>query len=274
MTSFEGIDDATWMERSARSLATGWQELARGLGGRVESWSETWLADAASPNPFLNAATLARPLGEVEAASLTARLEEYFAARPEGGPWLLWSGWPTPDLSRHGYVLWGHPPVMVRLPGGEAPPVPPDLRVVEARDAAALAAIERTFVQAYPVLGLDADVPGSVFAPSLLGGPFRFWGGYVEDDLVGVAAALVTDHQIDVCFVATQPDARRRGYGAALTWAATLADPRLPAVLEASDDGRPVYERMGYREVGRMSLWERPRDPAHPVYSPYAPAQS
>ena len=41
--------------------------------------------------------------------------------------------------------------------------------------------------------------------------------------------------------------------------------------LEASDEGRPVYARMGYRDVGRMTLWERPRDPAHPVYSPYAP---
>jgi hypothetical protein len=87
---------------------------------------------------------------------------------------------------------------------------------------------------------------------------------------VSVAAAYVGADIIDVAFVATQPQTRRRGYGAALTWRATLADPRLPAVLEASDDGRPVYERMGYRLVGRMSLWERPRDPAHPVYSPYA----
>ena len=79
---------------------------------------------------------------------------------------------------------------------------------------------------------------------------------------------------IDVSFVATQPHARRRGYGAALTWQATLAEPSLPAILEASDDGRPVYERMGYRQVGRMSVWERPRDPANPVYSPYAPPQS
>jgi hypothetical protein len=45
----------------------------------------------------------------------------------------------------------------------------------------------------------------------------------------------------------------------------------LPAILEASEDGRPVYERMGYREIGRMSLWERPRDPANPVWSPYVP---
>ena len=122
------------------------------------------------------------------------------------------------------------------------------------------------------VLGRPAFHDTSLAAEvTFLGGPFRFWAGYVENDLVSVAAALVCDDQVDVAFVATQPHARRRGYGEALTWAATLAEPSLPAVLEASDDGRPVYERMGYRDVGRMTLWERPRDPAHPVYSPYAP---
>jgi hypothetical protein len=159
---------------------------------------------------------------------------------------------------------------MVRPPGGSAPPAPPELRIVAARDADELAAIERAFVEAYPALGLEALLPGAVFPAGLLGTRFRFWAGYVEREIVSVAAALVCEDQIDVAFIATQPHARRRGYGAALTWAATLADPRLPAVLEASDEGRPVYARMGYREVGRMSLWERPRDPARPVYSAYA----
>lgn len=33
---------------------------------------------------------------------------------------------------------------------------------------------------------------------------------------------------------------RGKGYGATLTWAATLADPTLPGVLIASDPGQPV----------------------------------
>jgi hypothetical protein len=273
MTGNQGIDEV-WLGRAARSLAQGWQELVRAMGQRTADWEEVWLADAASPNPFVNAATLTRQMREDEAEGLTARLEAYFAEAPAGGPWLLWSGWPTPDLSRLGYVLWGHPPVMVRPPGGEAPAPPPELRIVEARDAAEMVAIERAFVEGYPALGVDHLLPGAVFPASLLGGPFRFWAGYVENDLVSVAAALICEDQVDVAFVATQPHARQRGYGAALTWAATMAEPSLPAVLEASDDGHSVYERMGYRDVGRMTLWERPRDPAHPVYSPYAPPRS
>ena len=43
--------------------------------------------------------------------------------------------------------------------------------------------------------------------------------------------------------------------GAAITWAATLADPTKPAVLIASDPGQPVYERMGYLRVMRLTMW-------------------
>ena len=43
-----------------------------------------------------------------------------------------------------------------------------------------------------------------------------------------------------------------------MTWAATLADPDQPAVLVASDDGRPVYERMGYLAIERWTAWLRP----------------
>lgn len=260
MAGSSGIgDEAVWRGRAARSLAQGWTEIVRAMGQRTEEWDEVWIADAASPSPIVNDVTLKRPLREEEVEGLTDRLQAFFAARPEAGPWMLWSAWPTPDLSRHGYELSGQPPIMVRRPGGEAPPPPPELRILEAHDATALAAIELAFVQAFPVLGVDALLPGAVFPPGLLGGPFRFWAGYVEDEPVSIAAALVCADQIDVAFVATQPHARRRGYGEALTWAATLADPSLPAVLEASDEGRPVYERIGYREVGRMSLWERPR---------------
>jgi predicted GNAT family acetyltransferase len=56
-------------------------------------------------------------------------------------------------------------------------------------------------------------------------------------------------------FVTTLPEHRGRGIGAALTWAATVADPALPAVLIASDDGRKVYEGLGYLSVSRWTLW-------------------
>jgi hypothetical protein len=43
-----------------------------------------------------------------------------------------------------------------------------------------------------------------------------------------------------------------------VTWAATLVDPALPAVLIASDDGQGVYRAMGYIRVQRLTMWHRP----------------
>ena len=52
---------------------------------------------------------------------------------------------------------------------------------------------------------------------------------------------------------------RNRGYGAALTWRATAVEPRLPALLQSSELGQSVYERLGYTVVTRLGLWERAR---------------
>lgn len=79
---------------------------------------------------------------------------------------------------------------------------------------------------------------------------------------MSAAAAFVAAGINDVTLVGTVPEARRRGYGAALTWRATLADPALPALLLATDEGRPVYEGMGYLPLFRFPVWSRERPPA------------
>ena len=55
-----------------------------------------------------------------------------------------------------------------------------------------------------------------------------------------------------------------------MTWAATLADPERPAVLVASDDGRPTYERMGYVAVARWTAWLRPPTADRPGRPPFS----
>ena len=88
--------------------------------------------------------------------------------------------------------------------------------------------------------------------------PTRFFLGTVAGRPVATAAGHVAAGVVDVEMVATMPDAAGRGYGEAVTWAATLVETGLPAVLIASDLGRPVYERMGYVAVSRWTFWHRP----------------
>ena len=87
----------------------------------------------------------------------------------------------------------------------------------------------------------------------------RLFVGWTGDRPVAASSAWIAEGINDVTVVATLPDARRRGYGEALTWRAALADPSLPAMLVSSDDGRPVYERMGFLPLFRFTLWYRNR---------------
>ena len=79
--------------------------------------------------------------------------------------------------------------------------------------------------------------------------------GLVDGRPVATAMAHVAAGVNHVEFVSTRSDHRGRGIGAALTWAATVAEPTLPAVLISSDDGRGVYEALGYLSVVRWTLW-------------------
>jgi hypothetical protein len=253
-------DMTEWIERGAQNLADLWMHLARasGGGGRTARWSDVCAADAGSACPFMNSAVLLKLPTTADLTQLMHELDEFYAAG-EGGPWLLWSSRPTPDLTALGYADWGQPPLMMRPAGGAPPPQPSELRIVEVADAAGLAAWEVTFIESYPLHWLQPAQPGSLLSPRAIDDPLRLWLGSVNHEPVGVAAAFASAGVVGVHMVATMAGARGRGYGAALTWQAVLSRPDLPAVLQSSDMGRPVYEQMGFQTVTAMSLWECPR---------------
>ena len=86
----------------------------------------------------------------------------------------------------------------------------------------------------------------------------------VEED-GELASGLVTfDHGDDcsVWLVATRERSRGRGLAGALM-AHAMADARergrTTSTLQGTDLGRPVYERLGYRSLGEIQLWEKRR---------------
>ena len=101
--------------------------------------------------------------------------------------------------------------------------------------------------------------PGATLRRECLGDDFRVWVGRVDGRPVTTATAFIDEGFVGIYAVATARDARRRGYAEAVTWAATLCRPDLPATLQASEMGQPVYERMGYRTIADFTVWERDR---------------
>jgi GNAT superfamily N-acetyltransferase len=216
---------------------------------RTPRWAGAWLGDRGA---LTNTVALTQPADDL--SEVVAEAAELI---PPHVPYALMSPWPTSDLRRHGLALVGHPPLMVRLPG--PPPERPRSSPAahEVLDADRLAAAERVLVEGYPMPELLPLTAGDLLGRSLLDGDTRVWLADVDGEPAATAVAHTAAGVTLVEFVATMPAFRGRGAGAAVTWAATLSDPRRPAVLLASDDGRPVYERMGYFAVERWTVWLR-----------------
>jgi GNAT superfamily N-acetyltransferase len=179
---------------------------------------------------------------------------------PPGRPLSLISAGPVPArLAGEGWQFVGHPPLMVRPAGGDAPPRPAELTIVDVVDDPGLEVFERTLIGAYPDGTLLPYRWGDVHDGRVLGGATRLFTGSVAGCPVATAAGHVAAGVNLVEMVATAADARGRGYGAALTWTAGTIGPQLPSVLIASDLGRPVYEALGYRAVDRWTFWHRSR---------------
>jgi hypothetical protein len=239
--------------RRAVLIHASWPVEVAGRSGRptrtTARWAGGWIGDRGA---LTNWIVLLQPLTDPE--TVLAEIGELI---PPQVPYALISAWPTPDLSTYGLGLVGHPPLMVRLPAPLASE-PAAVEVREVTDAAGLAVAERVLVEGYPMPELQPLTPGDLLAPGLLDGPTRVWTAWLDGSPVAVAAAHLHAGATLVEYVAALPGARGRGAGVAVTRAATLADPARPAVLIASDDGRPVYERLGYVALERWTVWLRP----------------
>jgi hypothetical protein len=225
------------------------------MGKRTRLWDDVSCADLELPVILPpNGATLLREPGPAGSAELLERVAAFFGEREAAG-YEIWSTWRVPELDTMGLRGWPVP-CMVRDAGGEAPRPPDELEIVPVDDAASVREAAGLIGEVFGEGGMDPDATLSL---ACLDDDLRAWVGRVDGRPVATSMASISNGFVGVYAVATARDARGRGYGEALTWAATRCRPDLPATLQASSMGRPIYERMGYRTIASFTVWERER---------------
>ncbi len=150
-----------------------------------------------------------------------------------------------------GFPDWQSVPAMVLAPISEVPDAPRGLRIERVTTSDALVPFRET---AFEGFGLPVAAAKLFLTEPMLAMPtVRFYLGRVDGEPAATAALVATGAVAGIYWVATREPFRGRGLGAALTWAAIRGGRELGctlASLQASDLGRPVYERMGFAHVG------------------------
>jgi GNAT superfamily N-acetyltransferase len=150
-------------------------------------------------------------------------------------------------------------PGMVATAGDLHAPELPGLEIVRIETADGLA-------QALAVAAAGFGAPADVLAPlyllevaSLEG--FAYYLGRVDGRDVSTSVGYTLDGTVGIFNVATPPEHRGRGYGAALTAVAAregFAAGAELAWLQSSAMGLSVYRRLGFREVQEYVLLTKP----------------
>ncbi len=88
---------------------------------------------------------------------------------------------------------------------------------------------------------------------------FICWVGYRDGTPVATAASIRSNGTLGIYNVATAPEHRRRGYGEAITRYAIDAGLREGGpsrlVLQSTSQGHGIYDRMGFRPVTRLLVY-------------------
>jgi GNAT superfamily N-acetyltransferase len=205
---------------------------------------------------------VANGVAYLDADGLRAAYDQIAAAYGEiGAKWTVWV-WPDDEatagfLEERGHVLDAQPAAMIHDMDGVERPAP---------DALTDWTAEGDFAVVGPLNDQAYSFGTDSFTRVLTRRPGDSERIYVANEAgEPVGCLLMSDHErnSDVECVAVVPEARGRGISRNLL-AHALADARERGIetstLVSTGMGYPVYERLGYRPLGRFQMWERGPD--------------
>jgi ribosomal protein S18 acetylase RimI-like enzyme len=247
------------VERAAAFIPEAWARRVASCGGVVHDLDGLRVCLTGVPmpqfNPTLVAAIPSDPGGAVAAAEraydgtelhmgidLEVSLHaEVRAAAERAGLTMI--------ESRPGMTLPIDDAVLVDAPGGVD-----IVRVDDPRLLDRIAEVDAIAFGGEPARGFLPD--------AMLDDPAqRVYAATVEGAVVGSGECTLVDGVMGVFGIATLPEHRRRGIGAALTsrLIADRADEVDLVCLDASELGQRVYERLGFRATSTWEVWVRRR---------------
>lgn len=169
-----------------------------------------------------------------------------------------------PDLTGSGWTAAGvasMTPGMVAFPIDHLASMAQDVPGLEIRKVTDIAGVEDHRIVVTDGFGVAPSVATETSGLELLGtAECTVYVGYADGFGVTSGLGWRSGRVIGVYAISTIPAARRRGYGEAMT-ARVIADGIAAgcdvAVLQASETGRPIYERLGFRVDVRYNAYIR-----------------
>ncbi len=228
---------------------------------------ERWFTPV--PHPWFNAVLATRPPGAHDASAIVEILADFRARRVPVFTWWLWPGLAMDEWSRvlsaQGFLYDDQTPGMaVNLDAPTLNAPGPDRFTIQIVDSTQLLQTwTRIFLRGY-------GVPENVFPQfhDFIGSlglelPYRHYLGSLEGQPVAASSLFLGAGVAGIYNVATLPEARGRGFGAAMT-AYPLHQARdlgyRAGILQSSTMGFPVYRRLGFERVTAMDhfYWKAP----------------
>jgi predicted GNAT family acetyltransferase len=154
-------------------------------------------------------------------------------------------------------MVASRPAMAVSVHDVESAQLPDGVEIVRVKEPEPLEELVEVEVGAFET---DRAVAEGLLAPSQLSLPnVRLYAALADRRAVAQAVTNTQASAVGVFGVATLPEYRHRGIGTAITAFAIddVRDQADLAWLQSTDNGRPLYQRMGFRPVADWDVWVR-----------------
>jgi GNAT superfamily N-acetyltransferase len=164
-------------------------------------------------------------------------------------------------LEKVGLKRSEEPGMAIELAKLKAPQPPPRFMLERVKGKDRIEAYVRLLIPAYggPLSMVEPFIKMVKHAD--MGNRFRHYIGHLDGRPVATSSVLLSSGVAGLYNVATLPEARGRGIGAYMSSAPlleALEDSYCISILQASDMGRPVYERLGFQNRGKLISYSLP----------------